>query len=257
VLPAGRAPLNRKEEAVARPAIDLAAEVVEVIAETADATTLRLRLPQPVQFLAGQYFTVRLDLEGVAWPVTRSYSVASSPFPPTSTIDLTVKETPDGLASRILVRDIAVGTTLDVEGPFGYFTWEESDGGPLLLVAAGSGIVPLMCIVRYEAARRLEVPTTLLYVSADRAHVIFGDALDELAARSLWLSVTHAFTRDDTDPAARYHARVDAGMLAELVGDTSPSLLVYLCGPPEFVKDVETMLIAVGVPTTRIRTEDW
>src|SRR4051794_4584480 len=106
-----------------RPAIGMAAEVVEVIPETADATTLRLRLPQPIDFLPGQYFTVCLDVEGVAWPVTRTYSVASSPFPPTSTIDLTVKETSDGLASRILVRDITVGATLDVEGPYGYFTW--------------------------------------------------------------------------------------------------------------------------------------
>lgn len=231
--------------------------VVEVIPETDDATTLRCRLDGPVEFIAGQYFNLRLPVEGRPWPATRTYSVSSSPFPPSPTVDLTVKETVGGLVSPILVRDTPVGTVVDLDGPFGAFTWDETDGGPLLLVGAGSGIVPLMAILRYQEARHLEVATSLLCANRDRDHIIFAAALERMSRRCPWLHVTHTLTMDDGDRAAAHHRRVDRQMLAEVAGEDPDSLLAYVCGPPAFVKDVETMLLEIGVASPRIRIEDW
>jgi ferredoxin-NADP reductase len=231
--------------------------VVEVIRETDDATTLRCRLDGPVDFVAGQYFNLRLPVAGRPRPAIRTYSMSSSPFPASATVDLTVKETIGGLVSPVLVRDTAVGTVVDLDGPFGAFTWDETDGGPLLLVGAGSGIVPLMAILRYQEARQLEVPTSLLYSSRDRAHVIFATALERMRRRCPWLRVTHTLTMDDDDRCAAYHRHVDRQMLAEVAGDDPGALLAYVCGPPPFVHDVETMLLDLGVASPRIRIEDW
>jgi ferredoxin-NADP reductase len=231
--------------------------VADVIVETDDATTLRVRMEPPIVFLAGQYFNLRLRVPGQAQPVIRTYSAASSPFPIAQTIDLTVKEAPGGLVSPVLVRETRVGTPVDLDGPFGNFTWEESDEGPLLLVAAGSGIVPLMSIIRYEEARQLTVPTTLLYANRDRAHVIFDAELTRIDRRCRWLSVLHALSLDTSDRLAAYHRHVDQSMLEEVAGRARASLLAYVCGPPTFVHSVETMLIAIGVNPSRIRAEEW
>jgi ferredoxin-NADP reductase len=231
--------------------------VVEVIPETDDATTLRCRLDGPVEFIAGQYFNLRMPVEGRPRPAIRTYTVSSSPFPPSPTVDLTVKETVGGLVSPILVRDTPVDTVVDLDGPFGAFTWDETDGGPLLLVGAGSGIVPLMAILRYQEARQLEVATSLLLSSRDRDHIIFSAALERMSQRCPWLRVTHTLTADDDDRYATHHRRVDRQMLAEVADEAPGSLLAYVCGPPPFVHDVETMLLDLGVVSTRIRIEDW
>jgi glycine betaine catabolism B len=231
--------------------------VVAVIVETEDTTTLRVRLDQPVELMAGQYFNLSSRVVGRPRPIIRTYSVASSPFPSSTVIDLTIKETPGGLVSPILVRGTPIGATVDLEGPFGYFTWDENDAGPLLLVAAGSGIVPLMSILRYQEARQLTVPTSLLYSSRDRKHVIFGADLERMKQRHSWLNVVHALTMDDRDRSADYHRHVDLLMLEAVAGELPESLLAYVCGPPPFVKGVETMLIAIGVRSTRINIEDW
>lgn len=231
--------------------------VADVVVETDDTTTLRVRLQWPVEFLAGQYFNLRLQLGGSPAPVIRTYSVASSPFPPSQVIDLTVKEARGGLVSPVLVRETSVGATVDLDGPFGDFTWDEGDDGPLLLVAAGSGIVPLMSIIRYEEARRLTVPTSLLYANRDRAHVIFDAELELIDRRCPWLNVVHALSHDDVDRRAAYHRRVDQPMLEDVAGRARASLLAYVCGPPPFVQSVEKMLITIGIRPSRIRGEEW
>jgi len=232
-------------------------KVVEVIRETDDTTTLRCRLGRPVEFLAGQYFNLRLPVDRRKWPAIRTYSVSSSPFPPSPTVDFTVKETVGGLVSPILVRDTAVGSVVDLDGPFGSFTWDESDGGPLLLVGAGSGIAPLMAMLRYQEARGLTVPTSLLYSNRDRDHIIFSDELESMALRHPWLRVIHTLTMDDTGRSDIHHRHVDRPMLDEAVGDKPGALLAYVCGSPPFVKHVATLLIEIGVTFSRIHVEDW
>jgi len=132
---------------------------------------------------------------GGRFPSLESYSVASSPWPDPSVIELTIKEVPGGLVSPLLVRRIPVGAVLAIEGPFGYFTWTETDGGPLALVGAGSDIVPLMAIIRYAAAKQLAVPVRLSLSSEDRTHAIYHQQLTTLAQAHPWLEVTHTFTR--------------------------------------------------------------
>lgn len=232
------------------------AEVVEIIGETPDAVTLRLRLSEAGGFLPGQYYNVRLAVAGRPRAVQRSYSVGSSPFPDASVIDLGVREIPDGLVSPRLVRDLSPGDRVEVRGPAGRFTWTEADGGPLLLVGAGSGLVPLMAIVRYAAAADLAVPMRLVCSSASFEFAFYHEDLVRLVEACGWLNVVHSFTRDRDDPRAAHHRRVDRTMLADAVDGQLPRW-AYVCGPPIMVEAVATWLADLGVDPAAIRSEKY
>jgi len=232
------------------------ATVVEVIPETPDTVTLRLRRASDEAFLPGQHFHVEVAAGG-PYPAVETYSVASSPWPDPKIIDLTVKEIPGGRISPILVRKIPVGAVVAIEGPFGYFTWTEADGGPLALIGAGSGIVPLMAFIRYAVAKGLRLPVRLLYSSKDRLHAIYLDELARLADLHGWLDVVHAFTADPVDPAASYHRRVDQEMLRAVFADNAESCLAYVCGPFEMVTATEAALQEIGVVPGRLLSESW
>lgn len=149
--------------------------VSEVIVETPDTVTLRLAVPDRRAFLPGQHFHVEVPTGG-PYPAVETYSAASSPWPDPDTIDLTIKEVPGGRISPVLVRRVPVGAVLAVEGPLGYLTWDEADGGPLVLVGAGSGISPLMAMIRYASARDLDHPgaPALLEPGARLCHLRAG-----------------------------------------------------------------------------------
>ncbi len=232
------------------------AEVVEVIEETADAVTLRLRLPKSTGFLAGQYYNVRLAIGGRSRPVQRSYSVGSSPFPDASVIDLGIREIPGGLVSPRLTRELSPGDRVEVRGPAGRFTWAEAAGGPVLLVGAGSGLVPLMAMVRYAAARKLVIPMRLVCSSPSYDLAFYHDELGRLADAHQWLEVVHTFTRDLRDPRAGHHRRIDRAMLAEAI-DVQVPRWVYVCGPPMMVDAVATELGGLGVDKAAIRSEKY
>ncbi len=232
------------------------ATVREVIAEAPDTVTLRLVLTDSQPFLPGQHFNLEVPAGG-AYPAVETYSASSSPWPDPQVVDLTVKEVPGGRVSPLLVRRIPVGTALAVEGPLGYFTWNEADGGPLVLVGAGSGVAPLMAMIRYAAAKDLDIPMRLLYSSKDRAHAIFGRELDRLAAEHRWLQAVHAFTADTGGPAACYHRRIDHDMLADTFADIAGACLAYVCGPFAMVTCIEEQLLRLGVQPGRLMSEDW
>lgn len=232
------------------------ATLVEVIPETPDTVTLRLARSRDEPFLAGQHFHVRIPTGGT-WPTVETYSAASSPWPNPQIIDLTIKEIPGGRVSPVLVRRVPVGATLAIEGPRGYFTWNETDGGPLALVAAGSGIVPLMSIIRYATAKLLGVPTRLLYSSRDQAHTIYHQELAHLADQYAWLEVIYTFTADPGNPAARYHRRIDHDMVAENFADIAERCLAYVCGPFTMVVNTERALGEIGVAPGRMMSENW
>lgn len=232
------------------------AQVLDIIVEAPDAVTLRLQLETSTGFLAGQYYNVRLSLPDRATAIQRAYSVGSSPVPDPSIIELGVREVPGGLISPRLVGALALGERLEVRGPFGRFTWAKDDGGPLLLVGAGSGVVPLMSMIRYAAASGLDVPMRLVSSSSSFDYAFYHRELNEMARRHPWLEVVHTFTRDDLDPRARYHRRIDRSMIAEAVAGQFPER-AYLCGPPSMVEDVEGWLGALGVDPSRIRTEKY
>jgi ferredoxin-NADP reductase len=239
-----------------RPARWQSARVLDTIEEAPDAITLRLELEESDGFLPGQYYNLRLSLPGRSGFVQRAYSVGSSPVPDPSIIDLGVREINGGLVSPRLVRDLCVGDRVDVRGPLGRFTWTRYDGGPVLLVGAGSGVVPLMSMIRYAVAENLDVPIQLVCSSSDYNYAFYHRHLTLLAERVPWLRVTHTFTRDPRDPRALHHRRVDQAMIAGAVAQQFPRR-AYVCGPPTMVEDVQKWLRDLGVDPTTILVEKY
>lgn len=231
------------------------ATVADVIDEAPDAVTLRLQLDEPGGFLPGQYYNVRLEVVGRQRPVQRAYSVGSSPAPDPSVIDLGVREVPGGLLSPRLVG-LRTGQHLDVRGPYGRFTWIGEDAGPVLLVGAGSGLVPLMSMIRYAVHRGRSDPVWLICSATTYDHAFYREELADLAGRHRWLRVVHCITRDPTEERADYHRRIDKAVLSESLGALSPAR-VYLCGPPAMVEFVAAALVDLGVDPAAIATEKY
>jgi ferredoxin-NADP reductase len=231
------------------------ATVTAVIDETPDAVTLRLRLDAATDFLPGQYYNVRLAVPGRPRPVQRAYSVGSSPLPDPSVVDLGIREVPGGLLSPLLTG-LRVGERLSVRGPYGRFTWDGRNDGPVLLVGAGSGIVLLMSMVRHAAPRGRGDPVVLICSAITYSHAFYRDELAGLASSHSWLRVVHCTTRDLDEPRAHYHRRVDKAVLSESLGGNHPGA-AYLCGPPAMVESVAAHLVDLGVRSEAIWTEKY
>ena len=226
-----------------------------MIDEAPDAVTLRLRLGDAAGFLPGQYYNVRLAVPGRPRPVQRAYSIGSSPAPDPSVIDLGVREVPGGLLSPRLVS-LRPGEPLDVRGPYGRFTWDGSDTGPVLLVGAGSGMVPLMSMVRHAAYRGRQDPVVAVCSAITYSHAFYRDELTVLTSGHPWLRVVHCITRDPTEARAHYHRRVDRTVLWESLEGIHPSA-AYLCGSPAMVESVAAALVDLGVAPDAIGTEKY
>ena len=234
------------------------AEIVGVERRAA-ATLLRLRLAEPPEVLAGQYYLVRMVVEVPPGLVEQAYSLCSSPYPPGPEVEIAVRAVPDGRASPLLARLVEVGDLLQVRGPYGFLTWTEADGGPVGLIGAGTGVAPLAAIVRYAAARRLEVPMTLLCSSRDRTTALLGDELEELDRRLSWFELVRTYTRSPHDRSARYRRRIDADMLAEAFEASEHALrptTYYVAGPGDMVITTRAMLGSLGVADEVIYSED-
>ena len=231
------------------------ATVRAVIDEAPDAVTLRLRLRETSGFRPGQYYDVRVPVPGRPRPVQRAYSVGSSPVPDPSLIDLGVRELPGGLASPLLIH-LRVGDVVAVRGPYGRFTWDGADNGPVLLVGAGSGMVPLMSMVRHAAERGRRDPLVVVCSAITYAHAFYHDDLASLAARHSWLHVVHCITRDPSEARADYHRRIDRSVLSASLAGLDP-VGAYLCGPPAMVESVSDVLVTLGVDFERIMTEKY
>lgn len=232
------------------------AEVISTIDEAPDAVTVRLRLAHTAGFLPGQYYNVRLAVLGRPRPVQRAYSVGSSPVPDPWLIDPGVREVPGGLVSPRLVQDMPVGQLLEVRGPTGRFTWVGDDGQPVLLVGAGSGLVPLMAMIRYAAMTGLDVPMSLVCSAATYDHALYRGELAQLVAQHRWLRVVHCVTRDRREPRVDFHRRIDRDMLAEVLDGVIPAH-AYLCGPPAMVEGVAAALADIGLGPSSIRSEKY
>ena len=231
------------------------AEVVELIEETPDAVTLRLRLPEVAPFLPGQYYNVRLCVPGRDRPVQRAYSVGSSPLPNPALIDIGVRELSGGMISPRLVKELPVGSRLAVRGPAGRFTWNGSPD-PVLLAGAGSGLVPLMSMVRYAAFIDRTTPMWLVCSAITYDHAFYRDELDRLASERPWLRVVHCVTRDACEQRASYHRRIDRSILADMLDGELPHS-AYICGPPAMVESVSADLASLGIAPESIRTEKY
>jgi ferredoxin-NADP reductase len=220
--------------------------------ETPRALTLRLTSDAWPGHLPGQHVDIRLTAED-GYQAQRSYSVASAPEP--RRLALTIEDIPDGEVSPYLSDELRPGDQLELRGPIGgYFTWTERDGGPLLLVAGGSGVVPLMSMLRYRQTTGSDIPATLLYSSRAWDDIIYREELDRLSADPS-LRIVHTLTR--TQPAGwdGYARRIDTDMLAEVAGPPAPGGLAYVCGPTSLVESVASDLVALGYPPHRVKTE--
>ena len=223
-------------------------EVVATRPETIRAKSITLDLPGWMGHRAGQHVDVRLTAED-GYQAERSYSIASPPEEAPH-VTLTVERLDDGEVSPYLVDELRVGDTLEMRGPIGgYFVWEAQMGGPLLLVAGGSGIVPLMAMLRHRAAAGSAVATRPLYSSRSLEDVIYRDELDQLRKSSSMLEVVQSLTRAQPPGWTGYSRRIDTQLLRE------QRPLTFICGPTPFVETAAASLVELGYEPGRIKTE--
>jgi ferredoxin-NADP reductase len=228
------------------------ATVVELVDETTGVKSIVLELPKWPGHRAGQHVDVRLTAED-GYQAQRSYSIASAPED--GNVMLTVERLEDGEVSLYLTDELRVGDRLELRGPIGgYFVWEQSLGGPLFLVAGGSGIVPLRAMLRHRAAVGSEVPARLLYSSRSLEDVIYRDDLDSLAADDE-VDVLFTLTRSWPDGWIGHRGRVDKGLLEQVGCAAHERPLTYVCGPTGFVEVVANGLVELGHNPARVRTE--
>jgi ferredoxin-NADP reductase len=229
------------------------AEVAEVVPETPRARSLVLEVPGWEGHRAGQHVDVRLTAED-GYRAQRSYSIATAPED--ERLALTVDRLEGGEVSPYLTDVLMAGDKLELRGPIGgYFAWEAQDGGPLLLVAGGSGVVPLMAMIRHRAATGSEVPTRLLYSSRSFEEIVYRKELGDLAARDGSLEVVHTLTRSGPEGWVGYDRRIDAEMLAEVAWSPDERPLAFVCGPTPLVEAVADALVDLGHDPARVKTE--
>jgi ferredoxin-NADP reductase len=229
------------------------ADVVEVVPETPRTKSLVLEVPDWEGHKAGQHVDVRLTAED-GYQAQRSFSIASAPED--ERLVLTVDRLDDGEVSPYLTDVLMAGDKLEFRGPIGgYFTWEAKDGGLLLLVGGGSGVVPLMAMLRHRAAEGSEVPTRLLYSSRSYEEIIYRKELENLAARDGLLEVIHTLTRSRPEDWSGYDRRIDTEMLAEVAWPPDESPLTFVCGPTPLVEAVGSALVGLGHDPARVKTE--
>ena len=185
----------------------------------------------------------------------RSYSIASEPER-AGEIDLTVERLEDGEVSPYLTGELRVGDRLELRGPIGgYFVWEAAMGGPLLLVAGGSGIVPLMAMIRHRRAAGSSIPARLLYSSRTYEEVIYRDELSHLKSLDASLEVIQTLTRAQPPGWSGYHHRIDSDLLQEVAWPREQQPLTFICGPTQFVETAAVGLLSLGYAPASIKTE--
>jgi ferredoxin-NADP reductase len=202
--------------------------------------------------LAGQHIDVRLTADD-GYQAQRSYSIASAPED--DRLMISVERLDDGEVSPYLADVLRPGDQLEFRGPIGgYFVWQASLGGPLLLIAGGSGVVPLRAMLRHRVAMKSGVPARLLYSARTMADVIYRSELTQLAGHDN-VDVLFTLTRDWPSDWTGYRRRIDPELLREISWKPDDHPLVYICGPTAFVETAATALVQLGHDPARIRTE--
>jgi len=229
--------------------------VVAIRPETATTSTLTLEVPDWPGHRAGQHVDVRLTAPD-RYTTQRSYSIASATD--SSTVDLTVQGVPDGEVSSYLVGVAMNGDQFELRGPIGgYFVWEPSAVDPVLLVAGGSGVVPLMAMIRTRAEAGSRVPFRLVYSVRDPDSAIYATELVRRVRDDRGLDVSYVYTRAAPPDHPYPPGRLDAARLAEAGWPAELTPLCYVCGPTGFVEAAADLLVAAGHPAERIRTERY
>ena len=230
------------------------ATVKAIRLETRSVKTFTLALPHWTPHRAGQHYDLRLTAED-GYQAERSYSIASEPER-TGEIDLTVEKIDDGEVSPYLHDVVIPGDRIEVRGPIGgYFVWEAAQREPLLLIAGGSGVVPLMAMLRHRAAAGAKGPARLLYSSRTFDDIIYHRELEKLQQARNGLEVFHTLTRAQPAGWSGYARRIDQAMLREVAAPLGEHAQAYICGPTLLVESAADGLVRQGLAASQIRTE--
>ena len=225
------------------------ATVGAVMDETSAVRTLSLQVPDWAGHRAGQHLDIRLTADD-GYRAERSYSIASAPGEP---VAITVERLDDGEVSPYLTQDVQPGDEIEIRGPIGgYFVWEATSTAPLLLLAGGSGVVPLRAMLRHRARVGSSVPARLLYSARRLAEVIYHA---ELAAEPDGVEVIYTLTRQQPPGWTGYARRADQAMITEVAWPVAQAPQAYVCGPTNFVEAVAADLVALGYPPQQVKTE--
>jgi ferredoxin-NADP reductase len=232
----------------------LIATVAELRSETATAKTIAFDVPEWRGHLAGQHIDLRLTAED-GYVAQRSFSLAS-PAGEGTTIETTVQRVEEGEVSPFLVDELRVGDELELRGPIGgYFAWSPPGPRPLMLIAGGSGVVPLMSMLRTRRNARDGGPALLLYSSRSFDQILYRTELDELAAAPGAPTIVHTLTRGTPPGWIGEQGRIDRAMLARRGIAASENPDIFVCGPTPFVESVADHLLSLGHAEAGIRTE--
>ncbi len=228
----------------------LVATVTKTVTETPDAVSLVLDIPEWPGHRAGQHVDVRLTAED-GYSAERSYSVASSPG--SNEVELSIVRLDDGEVSPYLAG-LAVGDQFELRGPIGgYFVWEKNEMRPVLLLGGGSGVVPLMSMLRYHAELRAPSRMRLVYSARTEHEILYRDELATLSGDEGDVVIT--LTREESSTWSGRRGRVDRDLLSQLTNPVSDDLLCFICGPTPFVEAVADELVALGLKPENVKTE--
>ena len=229
------------------------ATLAEKLPETPTAATLVLDVDDWPGHRAGQHVDVRLTAED-GYQAQRSYSIATAPED--RRLALTVARLDDGEVSPYLVDEMRPGDVMEVRGPVGgWFVWEVADGGPLFLVAGGSGLVPLMAMLRHRAAADGEVPARLLLSARTISDVLYADELQQLTAGPSGAELFTTLTRETPLGWEGFDRRVDRAMLEAVAWEPPQRSRTFICGPTSFVEAAAAALVELGHEPALVKTE--
>jgi ferredoxin-NADP reductase len=229
------------------------ATVSERRQETQTAWTLALQVPNWPGHEAGQHVDVRLRAQD-GYTAVRSYSIANAADG--EQVELTIEQLSDGEVSPYLTQTIRVGDSLELRGPIGgWFVWRPTSNDPVQLFAGGSGIVPLMAMVRTREQSKSRAPFHLLYSARSPESVIYADELRRRTAEEEGLSVSYAYTRATPPGWPAPPHRVDGALISRIAYPASAKPISFVCGPTPFVEAVANLLAQAGNDSSRIKTE--
>ena len=228
--------------------------VIALHDETATARTITLEVSDWPGHVAGQHVDVRLTASD-GYSAVRSYSIASAPNAE-KRVELTVERLPNGEVSPYLTQEVAIGDSLEMRGPIGgWFVWRSEQTEPIQLVAGGSGIVPLMAMIRSRAAVGSAAPFRLLYSVREPGAVLYREELQALSDQDHSLGLSYAYTRVAPKDWPRPPGRIDAALIANTIWQSNLAPTCYVCGPTSFVESASRLLTASGNDPEKIRTE--
>lgn len=228
--------------------------VVALHDETATARTITLEVPDWPGHNAGQHVDLRL-MAADGYSAVRSYSIASAPNS-NKQVEITVERLPDGEVSPYLTQEVLVGDRLELRGPIGgWFVWRSQQTEPIQLIAGGSGIVPLMAMIRSRVSAGSTAPFQLLYSVREPGSIFYRNELQSLSGRDHSVGITYAYTRTTPKDWPRPPGRIDAAVIADATWPSSLGPTFYICGPTSFVESAAGLLTTSGNNPDRIRTE--